>query len=78
MEVQAGGRDVGSWFVLTQAGGGQLPQFTPAEDGVAREEKVFPGLVSHHLPTGAVKPFCGDCAAWKMNSLCLILMQPIN
>lgn len=63
----------GSWeLACVNPGRGRaagLPQFTPAEDGAARGGKVFPGFVSHHLPTEATKPFCGHCAAWKRNTV---------
>lgn len=62
-EMQAGGRgrDVGSWLVLTQAGGRQ--QGRPSLHllwmgaGAAREGKVCPSFVSHH--TAVCVPSCG-------------------
>lgn len=77
MEMQAGGRGrvIGTWLVLTQAGGRQWGHVTLnllRLGGSGKGGKVLPWFCfppHQHLPAGAAKPFCSRHAAWKMNTV---------
>lgn len=78
MEMQTGGRSVGSWLVLTQAGGGQqgCPSLHLLRKGQQGRERFSLVLFHTTFPQGPQSPSAVTLLLGKC--LCLILMQPIN